>query len=103
MEADGYDATAYKVDRQVKLAQPLACFILPVLVLFFAVGGPPFPSPAQNLLVSIIVGVGYLMAAGVSTSFGYGGAVSPLLGGWGPNIIFLLIAAYFGARLWRRL
>jgi hypothetical protein len=26
------------------------------------VGGPPFPGPAKNLLVSIVVGVGYLLA-----------------------------------------
>jgi len=103
LEADGYDATAYHVDRHVKLAKPLACFILPALVLFFAVGGPPFPSPAQNLMVSIIVGVGYLMATGVSASFGYGGTIRPELGGWGPNILFAFIAAYFGLRLWRRL
>jgi lipopolysaccharide export system permease protein len=103
MEADGYDATAHRVDRQVKLAKPLACFILPALVLFFAVGGPPFPSPAQNLMVSIIVGVGYLMATGVSASFGYGNTVPPEIGGWGPNFLFSLIAGYFGLRLWRRL
>jgi lipopolysaccharide export system permease protein len=103
MEADGYDATAYEVDRWVKLAQPFACLILPALVLFFAVGGPPFPSPARNLLVSVVVGVGYLMATGVSASFGYGGTISPALGGWAPNLLFAMIASYLGLRLWRQL
>jgi lipopolysaccharide export system permease protein len=103
MESAGHNAVAYKVDRHVKLAQPLACFILPALVLFFAVGGPPFPGPAKNLLVSIVVGVGYLLATGVAASFGYGGTVSPVIGGWGPNIGFVLIGGYFGLRLWRRL
>jgi lipopolysaccharide export system permease protein len=102
MEADGYDSTAYRVDRQVKLAEPLACLILPALVLFFAVGGPPFPGPAQNLLVSGIVGVGYILISGVSTSFGYGGTVAPAVGGWFPNILCSLAAGYFGLRLWRR-
>jgi lipopolysaccharide export system permease protein len=103
MEADGYDATPYRVDRYVKLAQPFACFILPALVLFFAVGGPPFPSPARNLLVSVVVGVGYLMASGVSASFGYGGTIPPILGGWGPNLLFASIAGILGLRLWRQL
>jgi lipopolysaccharide export system permease protein len=103
MEADGYDATAYRVDLQMKLAQPLACIILPALVLFFAVGGPPFPGPAQNLLVSGIVGVGYILVTGVAASFGYGGKVPPEVGGWGPNIVFLLVTGFFGLRLWRRL
>jgi lipopolysaccharide export system permease protein len=103
VEADGRDATAYRVDLQVKLAEPLACIILPALVLFFAVGGPPFPGPAQNLLVSGIVGVSYILLTGVSASFGYGGTISPVLGGWSPNIAFSLAAAFFGFRLWRRL
>ena len=103
VEADGYDATAYRVDLQVKLAEPLACIILPALVLFFAVGGPPFPGPAQNVLVSGIVGVSYILLTGVSASFGYGQTVPPVVGGWGPNIVFSLVAGYFGIRLWRRM
>jgi lipopolysaccharide export system permease protein len=103
VEADGYDATAYRVDLHVKLAEPLACIILPALVLFFAVGGPPFPGPAQNLLVSGIVGVSYILLTGVSASFGYGGTIPPPIGGWGPNIVFLTVAGFFGLRLLRRM
>ena len=103
VEADGHDATAYRVDLQVKLAQPLACIILPALVLFFAVGGPPFPGPAQNLLFSGIVGVSYILLSGVSASFGYGRTVSPVIGGWGPNIVFSLVTGLLGMRLWRRM
>jgi lipopolysaccharide export system permease protein len=103
VEADGHDATAYRVDFQVKLAQPLACIILPALVLFFAVGGPPFPGPAQNLLASGIVGVSYILLTGVSASFGYGQTISPVIGGWGPNIVFSLVAGFLGMRLWRRM
>jgi len=103
VEADGYDATAFRVDLQVKLAEPFACIILPALVLFFAVGGPPFPGAAQNLLVSGMVGVGYILLTGVAASFGYGATVSPTVGGWGPNIVFSLIAGFFGIRLWRRM
>jgi len=103
VEADGHDATAYRVDFQVKLAQPLACIILPALVLFFAVGGPPFPGPAQNLLISGVVGVSYILLSGVFASFGYGQTVSPVIGGWGPNIVFSLVAAFLGLRLLRRM
>jgi lipopolysaccharide export system permease protein len=103
VEADGHDATAYRVDFQVKIAQPLACIILPALVLFFAVGGPPFPGPAQNLLVSGIVGVSYILITGVSASFGYGQTISPVIGGWAPNIVFSLVAGFLGIRLLRRM
>jgi len=102
-ENDNVDSRPLRVDYHVKLAQPMACIVLPALLLFFAVGGPPFPGPAQTLLLSAIVGIGYILLTGVSRSLGYGGALPPLIGGWGPILIFLVIAAFFGTRLWRRL
>ncbi len=102
-ESDNVDPRPLRVDYHVKLAQPMACIVLPALLLFFAVGGPPFPGPAQTLLLSAIVGIGYILLTGVSRSLGYGGALPPLIGGWGPILIFLVIAAFFGMRLWRRL
>jgi LPS export ABC transporter permease LptG/LPS export ABC transporter permease LptF len=103
VEESGYDATALRVDYHLKLADPFSCVVLPAVVLFFALGGPPFPGPAQTLLVSAILGVGYLMLAGVSASLGYGGAVPPAAGGWGPTLLFTWLAGFFGFRLWRRL
>jgi LPS export ABC transporter permease LptG len=100
---DDVDPRPLQVDYHVKLAQPLACIVLPALLLFFAVGGPPFPGPAQTLLLSVVVGIGYILLTGVSRSLGYGGAVPPAVGGWGPILVFLAVAAFFGMRLWRRL
>ena len=102
-EVDEVDATPLRVDFHVKLAQPLACILLPALVLFFAVGGPPFPGPAQTLLLSVVVGISHILLTGVSRSLGYGGAVPPVIGGWGPAILFGVAAGFFGLRLWRRL
>ncbi len=102
-ESDNVDPRPLRVDYHVKLAQPLACIVLPALLLFFAVGGPPFPGPAQTLLLSGVVGIGYILLTGVSRSLGYGGAVPPIIGGWGPILVFLAIAAFLGMRLWRRL
>jgi len=102
-ENDAVDPRPLRVDYHVKLAQPLACIVLPALLLFFAVGGPPFPGPAQTLLLSGVVGIGYILLTGVSRSLGYGGAIPPLIGGWGPIFVFLAIATFFGMRLWRRL
>jgi LPS export ABC transporter permease LptG/LPS export ABC transporter permease LptF len=102
-ENDNVDPRPLRVDYHVKLAQPLACIVLPALLLFFAVGGPPFPGPAQTLLLSAVVGIGYILLTGVSRSLGYGGVMPPIVGGWGPILIFLAIATFFGMRLWRRL
>ncbi len=102
VELGGYDATTFRVDYDAKLAEPFACVVLPAVVLFFAVAGPPFPGPAQTLLLSGIVGVVYILFSGVSASLGYGGAVPPAVGGWGPVLLFGSVAAIFGVRLWRR-
>ena len=73
------------------------------VVMFFAVCGPPFPGPAQTLLVSGIVGVSYILLSGVAASLGHGKVVPPVVGGWSPTIVYLALAGYFGTRLWRRM
>lgn len=97
-EMAGYDVTTYRVDLNVKYAAPLACILLPAIVLFFALHGPPFPSPAVTLLVSSVLGVGYVLLTGVCASLGYGGTLSPTLAGWGPALGATLLA---GAFAWR--
>jgi lipopolysaccharide export LptBFGC system permease protein LptF len=103
LQSDEIDTTTLEVDYFAKIAEPLACIVLPAVVLFFAVGGPPFPGPAQTLLASGVLAVAYVLATGVSASLGYGGTISPRIAGWGPILFFTILAAYFGQRLWRRL
>jgi lipopolysaccharide export system permease protein len=91
-EANGYDATIYRVDFHVKLAAPLACVLLPTVALFFAVNGPPFPGPALTVLVSIAVGIGQILLTGVCASLGYGGFLSPSLAGWAPALALAILA-----------
>jgi len=97
----GYNATPYRVDLQTRLASPLACVVLPLLALIFAVGGPPFPRPAQILVFSAAVGVSHILLTAVGTSLGYGGAVAPLVAGWGPIGVLLLVATALALRLRR--
>jgi lipopolysaccharide export system permease protein len=103
VEASGYDATMFRVDLHVRFAEALSCVVLPAVALFFAAGGPPFPGPAQNLLVSGILGVGYILMTSVSASFAQRGTLPAFLGGWAPMLFFGGLAAFFGARMMRRL
>ncbi|MBW2267756.1 MAG: LptF/LptG family permease [Deltaproteobacteria bacterium] len=103
IEADGFPATEFWVDYQVRLAEPFACVVLPVLMLLFAVAGPPFPGPAQTLLVSGIVGVAYILLGAVSSSLGRGDVISPVAAAWGPVALASLATAFYAARVWRRL
>jgi lipopolysaccharide export LptBFGC system permease protein LptF len=102
-EAGGFDAAVLRTDYFAKLAEPLACIVLPAAVLFFAVTGPPFPGPAQTLLVSGVMGVIYVLATGVAASLGHGGQIPPWLGGSAGVAGFGALAAFFAQRMWRRL
>ncbi len=83
-QSAGYDVTTFRVDLNVKLAAPFACILLPAIVLFFSMNGPPFPGPAVTILLGILLGVGYVLFTGVCASFGYAGSFSPWLAGWAP-------------------
>jgi lipopolysaccharide export system permease protein len=103
IEADGYDATQLRVDYHVKLADALACLVLPACVLFFALGGPPYPGPAQTLLVSGMLAVAYILLTGVGASLGYRGTLPPFIGGWAPTLVVAALAGGLAARLSRHM
>lgn len=101
-EADGVDATRLRVDYFARWAEPFACVLLPLAVLFFAVAGPPFPGPAQTLLVSALLGVSYILLTGVAASVGYGRTLPPALAVLAPIALYSAIASGLGLRLLRR-
>ena len=100
-EVSGYNTTSYRVDLHVKMAAPLACLLLPAVALFFAIGGPPFPGAALTILVSIVLGVSYILLTGVGASLGYGGFLSPYAAGWGPpGLLALFVSAEALGKQW---
>jgi lipopolysaccharide export system permease protein len=101
MEDRGNDTTAFRVDLHAKLAAPLACIVLPALALLFASGGPPFPKPSHILVLSVAVGIGYMLLSAVGVSLGYGGAVGPAVAGWGPIAALALVTLWLAARVRR--
>ncbi|HKA13628.1 MAG TPA: LptF/LptG family permease [Myxococcota bacterium] len=88
LELRGFDATAYRVDLQAKLAAPLACLVLPALALLLATGGPPFRTPAQILLVSVALMFAHFGLSAFCVSLGYRGTVSALAAGWGATALY---------------
>ena len=87
LSAAGDVATFYEVDLHAKLATPLTCLLLPMLIMTLAVSGPPFPKTAQTLVFAGGIAVSYTLLAGSFASFGRGGIVPPWVGGWGPSLI----------------
>jgi LPS export ABC transporter permease LptG len=103
VEADGYDATPLRVDFHTKLADPLACVVLPASVLFFAVAGPPYAGPALTLLVSGGIAVAYILLTGIGTSLGRSGTLPAVIGGWAPTLALVALTGFLAWRMWRRL
>ena len=85
------------------IAAPLACLLLPLIALFFAATGPPFPRPVHTLIACAIIAVTHALATSFSGSMGYGGTLDPVLAGWGPSVLFGAVAAGMGLRLRRKL
>jgi lipopolysaccharide export LptBFGC system permease protein LptF len=102
-DLEGPVVAAYRTDLQMKIAGPLACLLLPLIALFFAATGPPFPRPVHTLIASAIIAVSHALATSFAGSMGYGGTLTPWVAGWGPQILFGTIALGMGLRLRRRL
>ena len=100
---EGLIETVYRTDLQVKIAAPLACLLLPLIALFFAATGPPFPRPVHTLIASTIIAITHALATSFAGTMGYSGTLSPWLAGWGPSLLFGLVALGMGIRLRRRL
>jgi lipopolysaccharide export system permease protein len=83
-ERDGYDATPLRVEAHLRRAAPLACVVLPALALVFATAGPPFATLGQMILVSFALALAHGLLTAIGSSLGNGGALPPLLAGWGP-------------------
>ncbi len=99
-ERDGnYAATEYRVALHAKLAAPLMCLVLPAIAILFAVGGPPFPTPVHTLVLSAVMAVSHVMLLGVGAALGKGGAISPILAGWGPAFLLTSVATWLGFRV----
>jgi len=91
MEADGYDATAYRVDLYAKAAFPAVCFFLSMV----GAGLTLSRKSREGIAVGIISGIGVAFVYWIFYSFclslGYGKMLPPLIAAWATNAIFLCI------------
>ena len=94
VEAEGYDATPYRVDFHGKFALPVACLILCII----GVGITLRKHTGQGLSVTIIYGITVVFLYWISQSFclslGYGGILPPIIAAWISNFIFTCFAGF---------
>jgi lipopolysaccharide export system permease protein len=88
IEAEGYDATAYRVDLQAKLAFPFVCLIMSMV----GVGIAARSRIVRGLPASLALGIGtaflYWIFYSFCLSLGRGEVLPPWIAAWSANFVF---------------
>jgi lipopolysaccharide export system permease protein len=94
VEAEGYDATAYRVDLYAKPAYAFVCVIMCIVGMGIAVR----PRRQQGIFFSISYGLVaafcYWIFYSFCLSLGYGEMLPPIIAAWTANFVFLLIGLF---------
>lgn len=94
LQAEGFDATRYRVDMLARLATPLTGLIMAFLGIPFALQRGRNANLAMGVALSVAVGVGFYLIQAMLLAFGYSGVVPPMVAAWAPNLLFVLIGIW---------
>jgi len=94
LEQQGYDATRQRVDLQARLAAPFTGLVMGLLGIPFALQRGRQSNLALGVGLSLAIGAAYFIIQSAVISFGYAGALPPLLAAWTANLIFTLLAGW---------
>jgi LPS export ABC transporter permease LptF/LPS export ABC transporter permease LptG len=93
LRASGANVVPQMVALQRKVAFPFVTIVMTVLAVPFAVTTGR-RGAMYGVGIGIVLAITYWIAMSVSGALGAGGALSPLLAAWAPNILFGSAAAY---------
>jgi lipopolysaccharide export system permease protein len=94
LKQKGLDPGGYLVDRDLKYAMPLSCLIM--VALGIALSLDPLPrhlSLGRSFGLAILIGFGYWLAAGLTSSLGHSGFMPAWFAAWSPNLLFTMLAS----------
>ena len=93
LKLEGYDATRYFVELNIKIAFPFIVFIMVLIGIPIAVWKRGMGTP---LAVSIGISLCfvYLLILGLSRTLGFAGILPPFFSAWLANSIFLFLGVY---------
>jgi lipopolysaccharide export system permease protein len=78
----GSDTLAYRVDLQVKLAYPLAAFVVSLIGLKFGYRSERTNESAKSVLMAFSVGISYWFILNAVKALGKRGDIPPVVAGW---------------------
>jgi lipopolysaccharide export system permease protein len=93
LKRKGLAPGGYVVDRDLKFATPLACLIMVALGVALSID----PLPRQQSLgrsfgLGLLIGFGYWVVLGFTSSFGHSGVIPAWMAAWVPNALFATMA-----------
>jgi len=98
VQDEGYDASRYFVDLNIKLSFPFIVFIMVLLGAPIALlknkGGTPVA-----IAVGVVACFFYLVVLGLSRSLGFAGILPPILSAWFANGIFFFLGSFLILKL----
>jgi len=93
LRAEGYDATMYFVDINIKIAFPFIILIMALIGIPVALWKKEMSTPVAVSLGIVLCFV-YLLILGLSRTLGLAGILPPLLSAWLANSLFLFLGIY---------
>ena len=98
IEREGFSATPYQVDLNIRLASPFATLILTLLGILVALRQGLHGGIAAGVGIALIVAFAFIAVSNIGSSLASAGTLPPFLGVWAGNIIFGALALYFWLR-----
>ena len=94
IQREGFEANAYIVERQMRLAFPMVSIIMALIGISMALRKEKGIGIAQGIVTSLAVTFIYWVFFGFSRSIGLSGVFPAFWAAWSSNILFLLIGGY---------
>ena len=98
LRRSGNDANKLMVERSLKVAIPVTCFIIALFGAPLAVTNPR-AGAAVGVAISLGTTVIFLLITQIMKAVGAGGVVDPIVAAWLPNAVFLVAAIALLARV----
>ena len=95
VEAEGYDASKYRVDFHAKIAFPFICFLMALTGT--ATGMRPVARSHLPLAVAlgVLISFVYWVMYSFCISLGYGRMLNPFMSAWLTNIVFFVFCLFY--------
>ena len=94
LQAKGVDASESWVDLHLKVALPIASFVLMLVAVPLAARGTRVTSLPAAVGLGFVIGFCYFIVLAFARALGQTGALPPLIAAWTSNVVFVFIGAY---------